>query len=95
MTGNEKGPKDRHNPGAHKTSNTDAETSTAQGLRNPSPTKQEGCHACRYFDLLVEIAALIQEDRVSGEDIPAQRVLDDIETAVVQGLDRQGAGGMA
>lgn len=87
MTRNEKGPQDHHNPiGAHTTFGSVAKTSTAPRLRNPS-----ACSACRYFDLLLELAALVQEDRISGDDMPAQRVLDEVELTALQALDRHPA----
>lgn len=104
MIRNRKGPGDRHNPiGAHTTLNATEETSTAPGLRNPSPRPAalEGaaelhrCHACRCFALLVEVAALVQEDRITGDDMTAQQVLEDIETSTLQAfahLDALGEG---
>ncbi|MDW7746731.1 hypothetical protein [Halomonas sp.] len=97
MTRNEKGPQDHHNPiGAHTTFGSVAKTSTAPRLRNLSAGSAccaDGAEfsACRYFDLLLELAALVQEDRISGDDMTAQRVLDEVELTALQALDRHPA----
>ncbi|NIC37187.1 hypothetical protein HBJ58_10910 [Halomonas desiderata] len=71
-------------------------------LRNPSHRSAvpEGaaelhhCHACRCFALLAEVAAMVQEDRITGSDMPAQQLLDEVEMATHRALDRlEGVGG--
>nr|WP_163503975.1 hypothetical protein [Halomonas socia] len=46
------------------------------------------CHACHCFALLVEVAALVQEDRLTGDDMPAQQVIEEVETATLKAFDR-------
>lgn len=98
MARNGKGPGDRHNPiGAHTTVNSDAKTSTAPEGCKPSAAAGDlhRCHACRCFALLVEVAALVQEDRITGADMTAQRVLEEVETGTLQAFAHLDARGEA
>jgi hypothetical protein len=96
MTRKRKAPRDHHNLEGANTHGSEAKISTASGLRNTLAgscvcSAKTELDACRYFDLLLELAALVQEDRISGDDMPAQRVLDEAELTALQALDRHPA----
>lgn len=90
MAANGKAPLDRHNPQGATTNNSEIKTSTADALCNTREVVQ--CTGCRCFSLLVELAALVQEDRISGSDMPSQQALDNVEVSVVKALNRLDAG---
>jgi len=89
MAGNEKAPDDRHNrKGAQSTTLDGEKPSTAAAARKLADNL--GGEA-ELLCLVLEAGAMVQEDRITGADMDAQRLLDSIEAAALRALDRQDA----
>lgn len=87
MPRNGEGPGDRHNPTGPRSNISKVEPNTAREARNPTSGLHH-CNGCRCFGLLLELAAMVQEDRIIGADMPAQELLEEIETGVLKALDQ-------
>jgi len=89
MAGNEKAPDDRHNRKGAKNTTIDGEKrSTADAARKLADYL--GGEA-ELLCLVLEAGAMVQEDRITGADMDAQRLLDSIEAAALRALDRHDA----
>ena len=86
MAGNEQAPDDRHNrKGAQSTTFDGEKRSTAAAARKLADFLGGDAELLR---LVLEAGAMVQEDRITGVDMGAQRLLDAIEAAALRALDR-------